>query len=1143
MDFKGLLMNLSRSSITWLLKQALVAVLYLLSGVVIHRFFTQHGIVSIVWPGSGIALGALLIWGRTSIWGVLIGSLVLNFVSSHSPWAIVGMTSAALAEIWLAGLLLAPMIGSISQAASLKQYLHILFLGGTACMLAAAIGSSSLLLAGYISSAELLEQYWYWWRGDFLGIVIFTPLILSFQKPCMQDIKHGGVAESFMLLLLTFAAGQMVFLDWGVALFATPPKGYLLFFFINLIAIRSNLLVTSLAILMITIQGLAGAYLKIGYFRDEIEIAQLDNYWTYMLILSLIGITISSYLNELKTARNEVLNSQDKFRGLFSNMTNGFALHKVIRDTSGKVVDYRFIDVNPAFEKMTGLPRARWIGNTVKDVIPETEDYWTEQYQKVVDTGEASVYENFSKPLGRWFLTYAYRPSPEHFAVITQDITVQKEADAKLYASEQRWKFALEGAGDGVWDWNVESNKVFFSQQWKAMLGYADHEIDNTLEAWKSRVHPDDLAQVLNDVEQHLQGETKAYFNEHRVCCKDGSYKWILDRGLVIEKSRDGKPLRMIGTHTDISEAKRNQLLEYYRSQILELLANKASLEEILMQMVLGVENLCPGALCSILLLDAAGEHLLTGAAPNLPDFYNAAIHGLAIGSGVGSCGTAAYLGERVVVEDIQNHPYWTPYKVLAASAGLGACWSQPIKDSSGKVLGTFAIYHPHPQVPAQSDIELITQTAHLATIVIEAKRAETELASYRNHLEELVSQRSAQIVTLNQELEKRALEAESANIAKSTFLSNMSHEIRSPMNVILGFTHILRSRGDNLSEAQKQHLYKIQQASEHLLAIINDILDLSKIEAGKMQLDAVEFSRAELFDKVSSLVSDRIRAKGLRFATDINRLPEKMLGDSTRLTQMLINYLGNAIKFTEHGGITLRAKLIEEQENAVLVRFEVEDSGIGIDQAQLSRLFNPFAQADSSITRRYGGTGLGLVITKHLAELMAGQVGAESSVGHGSTFWFTARLGKISTAPVVLDNGVTTSDSAEAILVKMHAGKRILVAEDNEINQEVVKVYFHDTQLELEFANNGREAVEMAANQPFDLILMDMQMPELDGLEATKTIRQLPGYATTPIIAMTANAFAEDRQTCIDAGMNDHLSKPVIPEVLYQALLKWLKA
>ncbi len=309
------------------------------------------------------------------------------------------------------------------------------------------------------------------------------------------------------------------------------------------------------------------------------------------------------------------------------------------------------------------------------------------------------------------------------------------------------------------------------------------------------------------------------------------------------------------------------------------------------------------------------------------------------------------------------------------------------------------------------------------------------------------------------------------------------------------------------------------------------------------MQLDAVEFSRAELFDKVSSLVSDRIRAKGLRFATDINRLPEKMLGDSTRLTQMLINYLGNAIKFTEHGGITLRAKLIEEQENAVLVRFEVEDSGIGIDQAQLSRLFNPFAQADSSITRRYGGTGLGLVITKHLAELMAGQVGAESSVGHGSTFWFTARLGKISTAPVVLDNGVTTSDSAEAILVKMHAGKRILVAEDNEINQEVVKVYFHDTQLELEFANNGREAVEMAANQPFDLILMDMQMPELDGLEATKTIRQLPGYATTPIIAMTANAFAEDRQTCIDAGMNDHLSKPVIPEVLYQALLKWLKA
>jgi signal transduction histidine kinase len=370
----------------------------------------------------------------------------------------------------------------------------------------------------------------------------------------------------------------------------------------------------------------------------------------------------------------------------------------------------------------------------------------------------------------------------------------------------------------------------------------------------------------------------------------------------------------------------------------------------------------------------------ILGQPPSLPDFYNTAIHGLAIGLGVGSCGTAAYLGERVVVEDIQNHPYWAPYKALAAKAGLGACWSQPIKDSSEKVMGTFAIYHQHPQTPLESDIKLITQTAQLATIVIEAKRADQELASYRNHLEELVNQRSKQIAILNQELEKRALEAESANAAKSTFLSNMSHEIRSPMNAILGFTHILRSRGDNLTDPQKDHLYKIQNASEHLLAIINDILDLSKIEAGKMQLEVMEFSRAEFFDKLSSLVSDRIRAKGLRFSTDINRLPAKMQGDPTRLSQMLLNYLSNAIKFTEQGGITLRANVIEEHENNVLVRFEVEDSGIGINDDQISRLFNPFEQADSSITRRYGGTGLGLVITKLLAELMAGQVGVFSN-------------------------------------------------------------------------------------------------------------------------------------------------------------------
>jgi PAS domain S-box-containing protein len=222
-----------------------------------------------------------------------------------------------------------------------------------------------------------------------------------------------------------------------------------------LIAIRSNLWVTCLAILMIAIQGLAGAYLKIGYFRDEIEVSQLDNYWTYMLIISLIGITISSYLNELKTARNEAINRKEEFRSLFSNMTNGFALHKVIRDASGKMVNYRFIDVNPAFEKMTGLSRSLWIGNTVKEVIPETENYWIEHYEKVVDTGEVGVYENFSKPLGRWYSTYAYSPAPECFAVIIQDITLQRERPSPSFMASNsvgslRWKVLETVFGTGT---------------------------------------------------------------------------------------------------------------------------------------------------------------------------------------------------------------------------------------------------------------------------------------------------------------------------------------------------------------------------------------------------------------------------------------------------------------------------------------------------------------------------------------------------------------------------------------------------------------------------------------------------------------------------------------------------------------------
>ena len=665
---------------------------------------------------------------------------------------------------------------------------------------------------------------------------------------------------------------------------------------------------------------------------------------------------------------------------------------------------------------------------------------------------------------------------------LRREVTARTAAEKALEERERHFEQLLQNSFDAVVILDAEGVQRYVSASAEKVHGYPSAELVD-IPVIEQMIHPDDQAQVRAAFRQIV--ETGSGGVEYRHRCKGGGWVHLEARGTNQLANPDIRGV--VANVRDITEKKQAELK--YRTLFEEMLDGFAAHE---------------------IICDAAGKPVDYRYLSVNPAFER--MTGLKAENAV---------GHRVLELFPQLEAYWIETFGRVALTGEAAHFENYVAE-----------LEKHFEVTAFQPVP--GQFACLFQDVTARKAAEAELENHRQHLEELVKSRTVELVTAK-------VAAETANRAKSAFLANMSHELRTPMNGVMGMIGLARRRMTDATGLEQ--LDKAKLSAERLLGVLNDVLDLSKIEAERMALENVPLQLGQSVESVLGLLEHGATQKGLRLSKDLpaNLARLTLKGDPLRLGQILFNLLGNAIKFTEQGSVSLRVRLVEETAEAVRVRFDISDTGIGIEPEAISRLFSPFEQVDNSMTRKYGGSGLGLAISKRLVELMAGEIGVQSTAGQGSTFWFVLPLKRLqgdALAPASPFAGLV----AEERLQQDFAGSRILLAEDEPIAQEVARGLLEDVGLLVDLAGDGQQALALARKNPYALVLMDMQMPLLNGVEATKAIRAGTLNSTTPILAMTANAFDEDRQICLEAGMNDHIAKPVDPQRLFETLLAWLE-
>ena len=862
--------------------------------------------------------------------------------------------------------------------------------------------------------------------------------------------------------------------------------------------------------------------------------------------------------------------------------------------------------VNDAFVQLTGYSANDLIGyeQVNRFMGPETDP----EVKKRVESNLIRQYEfteeflfyrsdgtTFWARMNRQFIFAPDGKLLQKFSVI-EDITEEREIEIRLRESENRFRRSLQKIGDNVWEHNFLTGETWFSQEENDLLGYSTADYKQNHSLWWSSVYPPDLYILQENDRKTQANEIDHHVLEYRMVHRNGSLRWVMDRGVVIERSPDGKPLRMIGTHTDITRIKQTEIeLEQRMRQFKSLAENTPGViveyeyrkdgtegYRYVSPSVERIIGLSPEEFVNHDVYIHPDDSVLNReknkqSRETLEPFYNEArliVPGRGI---IWTSVTASFSywtedGARVFtgfIMDITQKKQTErllrkeeeKYRSIIANMNLGLLEvnlndeiifaNQSFCDLCGytlaELLGRRAI-----------DLFVIDQGKNVVSeraerrkeghsdayeVMVRNKRGEAKwwLISGAPRYDddgELIGSIGIHLdITEQKQLEYDLIlareQAEASSKSKEAFLANMSHEIRTPMNAILGMASQLKK--SHLDERQKFFLDNIHAASENLMIIINDILDLSKIEAGKLSLEYIGFEPKTVLNRLIQVLNHRAEEKGLRLMSSRfdNRLSPVLIGDPYRLNQILLNLASNSIKFTQRGVVDITFDVVEDMATRQKVHIAVRDTGIGMDSEFVKNIFEKFTQEDASITRKFGGTGLGMSISKDLVSLMGGEilVTSEKGVGTTMTIELDFEKGSIYDLP---KTEVVHFDPAQL------QNKKVLVVDDNEINRLLASTILRNYHVQVREAVNGLDAIEKIQSELPDLVLMDIQMPEMDGLEATRIIRRDVSL-DLPLIALTANAIKGDHERFLEAGMNDYLSKPFKEEDLMRIISTWL--